>query len=392
MLGVISHADAAAEEAKRGSISFAGIRNVIAAGVAVADSALELGVLAVFTRWLPAAAAGKALRWTAGGKLENVDFPAGGGAGTPITNGAPDYAHLGTPDMNSGTFAPNAAGGTVGGTPGVAVADSKILFVDHNAEGAVKFLNDKVTYPTTNLPPGAAYDAATGELTLPKTGDENSHWIVCASLRLRANSAAGGGGDRVWVRGAIFHGDNERHSNQTYIRYSDLDGDANQAGADADEAELTNEARLSITGSVVADGVQKTKIQVTAFSQNVAQANSADDPNANIAIVGAHVHAYRITDASGSVAVGKLSFGPRLDVAANQNALNSHRFDVDLSDKTGLWAPSGGNTTSSSYIIYAWRITTDDDWGFANSFFSEVDNNGFQRSTNGARGYYVRAT
>ena len=80
VLGVISHADAAAEEAKRGSISFAGIRNVIAAGVAVADSALELAIVAVFTRWLPAAAAGKALRWNANGKLENVDFPEGGGA------------------------------------------------------------------------------------------------------------------------------------------------------------------------------------------------------------------------------------------------------------------------------------------------------------------------
>ena len=87
VLGVISHADAAAEEDKRGSISFAGIRNVIAAGVAVADSALELAIVAVFTRWLPAAAAGKALRWTADGKLENVDFPeaggGGGGAATP---------------------------------------------------------------------------------------------------------------------------------------------------------------------------------------------------------------------------------------------------------------------------------------------------------------------
>ena len=84
VLGVISHADAAAEEAKRGTISFAGIRNVIAAGVAVADSALELAVIAVFTRWLPAASAGKFLRWTADGKLENVDsaglpaFAAGG--------------------------------------------------------------------------------------------------------------------------------------------------------------------------------------------------------------------------------------------------------------------------------------------------------------------------
>ena len=99
--------------------------------------------------------------------------------------------------------------------------------------------------------------------------------LFARHVRLRANSAAGGGGDRVWVRGAIFHGDNERHSNQTYIRYSDLDGDANQAGADADEVEYTNEARLSITGSVVADGVKKTKIQISAFSQNIAPSQTA---------------------------------------------------------------------------------------------------------------------
>ena len=237
-----------------------------------------------------------------GGKAFLVEGEGGGGeGGTPVTNGAPDYAHLGTPDMDSGTFTTGADGGTVGGTPGVSVANSKILFgADHKAEGAIKFINDKVAYPTTNLPPGAVYDATTGELTLPGSADANTHWIVCASVRVRANSAGGGGGDRVWVRGSIFHGDDERHSNQTYIRYSDLDGDANQAGANSDTLSYTNEARLSVTGSVVADGVKKTKIQISAFTQNIAQLNGADDPNANVAILGAHVHAYKITKAAGS--------------------------------------------------------------------------------------------
>ena len=247
----------------------------------------------------------------------------GGGGGTPVTNGAPDYAHLGTSDMNSGTYASGANGGTVGGTPGVAISDAKIFFAggDHEVEGAVKFLNNKVTYPTTNLPPGAIYDGATGELTLPGSADANTHWIVCASLRIRANSAAGGGGDRVWVRGSIVHGDNERHSNQTYIRYSDLDGDANQAGADSDDVEFTNEARLSITGSVVADGVRKTKVLISAFTQNIAQLNGADDPNANVAILGAHVHAYKITKALGGGGGGGLGEGTTIFERAETTAM-----------------------------------------------------------------------
>ena len=91
-------------------------------------------------------------------------------------------------------------------------------------------------------------------------------------------------------------------------------------------------------------------------------------------------------------AAGKLSFGPRLDVAANQNALNSARFDVDLSDKTELWVSGNpeSNAENSLYGIYAWRLTTDDNWGFNAAVFSAVDNNGFQRSS--TRGYYVRTT
>ena len=287
-----------------------------------------------------------------GGKAFLVEGEGGGGGGgAPLTNGAPDYAHLGTPNMESGTFTTGADGGTVGGTPGVSVADSKILFgADHKAESAVKFLNDKVTYPTTNLPPGAVYDATTGELTLPGSADENSHWIVCASVRVRANSAGGGGGDRVWVRGSIFHGDNERHSNQTYIRYSDLDGDANQAGANADTLPYTNEARLSVTGSVVADGVRKTKIQISAFSQNLAQLNGADDPNANIAILGAHVHAYKITKAEGSVVGGEgAQLSDVLNVPANESLSGlDGAYDVDLSGAvflTGMFNTQVGRTT-----------------------------------------------
>ena len=284
------------------------------------------------------------------GKAFLVEGEGGGdGEGTPVTNGAPDYAHLGTPDMDSGTFTTGADGGTVGGTPGVSVADSKILFgADHKAEGAIKFINDNVAYPTTNLPPGAVYDATTGELTLPGSADANTHWIVCASVRVRANSAGGGGGDRVWVRGSIFHGDDERHSNQTYIRYSDLDGDANQAGANSDTLSYTNEARLSVTGSVVADGVKKTKIQISAFTQNIAQLNGADDPNANVAILGAHVHAYKITKALGGGGGGGLQVSDILDVAANASALGGENsYDVDLSGAlflAGIFSSAVGRT------------------------------------------------
>ena len=316
-----------------------------------------------------------------GGKAFLVEGKGGGGeGGTPVTNGVPDYAHLGTPDMNSGTFATGADGGTVGGTPGVAISDSKILFgADHKAEGAVKFLNDKVTYPTTNLPPGAIYDGATGELTLPGSADENSHWIVCASVWLRANSAGGGGGDRVWVNCSIFHGDDERHSSQTYIRYSDLDGDANQAGANSDTIEFTNEARLSVTGSVVADGVRKTKIQISAFTQNIAQLNGADDPNANVAILGAHVHAYKITQAEGSV--GMAQFSENLKTTENADMSTPlpipNKYNADLSRATELWVVAFGQGRYSNLIAYRNNLTDPFSLPSPTQGASEVTNNSF---------------
>ena len=61
MLALLQHADAAAAEGKQGTVTFATIRSVIAAGLAVADSALRAAALKVFTDWLPAPSGGMGL-------------------------------------------------------------------------------------------------------------------------------------------------------------------------------------------------------------------------------------------------------------------------------------------------------------------------------------------
>ena len=208
------------------------------------------------------------------------------------TNKAPNYIHLGTPNQASGTFTTSTTGGSVGGTPGVILSSAKFAIdaTTRIANGNVRFDDNATTYPSTHLATGATYDSDTGNIVLPA-----GHWIVCASLRVRANTGDGGGSSRAWARLSIFQDGNERHSNQTYIRWSDFNGNVNSGAAStAAQLEFTNEARVSVTGSVIADGTTLTQIQMKGYSQQDEDGNSILE-NSNFAILGAHVHAYQIT-------------------------------------------------------------------------------------------------
>ena len=214
--------------------------------------------------------------------------PVSGGGGS-VSNVAPNYVHLGTPNIEAATFTPSASGGSIdAGKSGIIAGQEKLTFSAANSLVTIptlRFDTNAVTYPSTHLADGASVDASNGEITLPA-----GHWIVCASVRIRANTGIGDGGSRSWHKLGIIQGANLRHESSKYVRWGDVDANANQAGSSALSASFTNEGSISVTGSLISDGVQTTKIRLESYIQNRAA-------NSNVIILGAHVHAYQLTQA-----------------------------------------------------------------------------------------------
>ncbi len=190
------------------------------------------------------------LKIDTGTELIDVDPTKG-----PTINAIDHYVHLGTSDLN-------------GSESGVLGSSS---YLPSSIESIhTDFIRFDNTLPGVNIPNGATYNSAFGELYL-----QQGHWIICVSLNIVTNRATNA---RVIAYVAILQDEYERHAQSLYLRND-------QFGTTQSNYEMI-QGKVSVTGAV---NITSPDTYINCKLSVVRQSTATT----RIDINGAHLHAYQ---------------------------------------------------------------------------------------------------